>query len=116
MLLPMLAVALLQLPPRQGSGAILYASCREALHIQAEPDHRSTEEVLIATHCTSYISGFVDASATDPSLCLTPLARANMFVRIYVAYMDAHPGEMNADQGVGLYNALKATYTCPAKK
>jgi hypothetical protein len=116
MLVPVLSLALLQLPPRQGSGAVLYASCREALNIQAEPDHRSTEEVLLASHCTSYITGYIDALATNPSLCLTALAKANMFIGIYVAYMDAHPNEMNADQGVGLYDTLKATYPCPVKK
>ncbi len=117
MLIPTLSLALMQTKyAAPESGASLYEACRAALRIQVKPDQLSTSDLEGGLQCTSYIAGFVDASSSDPTLCLRIEAHLNVFVGIYVAYMEAHPKEMNESRAVGVYDTLKANYPCPVQK
>ena len=112
MLAPVLALATaLQTPAEMGKGAYLYHACIAAVRVQ-DASQPNEEDISMSAECSSYVSGFIDASSLAPALCL-PNTTVATVVRLYVNYMAKHPKLMDKARGQGLFYSLSDAYSCP---
>lgn len=115
MLAPVLALAMMQAPATVtefNKGSHLYRQCRAALRVD-EGNARDDDQVE-ASYCAAFMAGFTEGLtvAGDRKLC-TVDATMGTIARVFVAYMDAHPKNMDEIRTVGLINALIEKYACP---
>jgi hypothetical protein len=115
MLSPVLILTMMQSTPDLQAGSTLYVECRAATRVQDDPKRATEEDLDASTICTAYISGFVDASTLSHAVCLGAETTMATYARLYVAYMQSHPKDMDALRSLGLYHALKANYPCQSK-
>lgn len=83
----------------------------------------STTELVGATYCNGYISGFLDSysidsyafeKATQRKLycCLPPKAKIIQLVRVIVKYLEEHPAELHENVRMLMMAALNKAFPC----
>lgn len=115
MFAPLLLLAMTQtpLPAAADRGAVLYSKCLADVRLMDNPS--DVKNLAAINECADYIHGFADALAvTDAPVC-SGQSSLGTLVRVYVSYMQANPKMMDSNKVVGLMNALRIAYPCPAK-
>jgi hypothetical protein len=90
---------------------------------QENGDTLSTTELVLAAHCTGYVSGFIDSHAIDSYLfekntqkkllyCLPPNSKIIQFVRVIVKYLNEHPEKLHNGARMLVMEALNEAFPC----
>jgi hypothetical protein len=121
MLIPLLALAMVQTAepiPEIHRGSHLHQACLGSIRAQDNDSGKeSAHDAYQSGVCISYINGFIDALDMANVHAICPgNASYGTIARVYVAYMQSHPKEMDEAQSVGLTNALLDGYPCTIPK
>jgi hypothetical protein len=112
MLLPVLALAMMQTPAvLEGQrGFDLLQHCLTTIRFIDGPIENRTEgEAAESNLCTGYIDGFLDASVRP--ICAGDVMKGTV-VRLYIAHMKKHPEDNKEYKAVGLNRTLLENYPC----
>lgn len=94
-------------------GASLYTSCMEGVRMLDHPTAKDVDLVQ-AGSCVAYVAAFRDAlSITDKkNVCDDHSLSVGTVVRLYIAYMAAHPRLMDNYKSVGIYVVFRYEFPC----
>jgi len=94
-------------------GASLYTSCMEGVRMLDHPAAKDLD-LFGAGSCVAYVAAFRDAlSITDKkNVCDDHSLSVGTVVRLYIAYMAAHPRLMDEYKSVGLYVVFRNEFPC----
>ena len=121
MLVPILALAVMQQPSSladNARGSRLYQACTGTVRL-LDNSHEADAltDAQNASFCIGYIGGFLDAftfSRPPHTICARGAVMSTV-ARVYVAYMQKHPKELDDEMSIGLHNAVLESYPCPSK-
>jgi hypothetical protein len=117
MLAPLLLLAMIQQAPLPDlhSASYLYESCKGAIRLQDDPARGTEEDISLSDACTVYIAGFLDGVSLSRVVC-TDNPTMGTLARVYIAYMDKHPKQMESNRAQALFNALTDADPCRTKR
>ncbi|MGD0340042.1 MAG: Rap1a/Tai family immunity protein [Bacteroidota bacterium] len=102
-------------------GNELLRGCNSVIK-QENGDKLSTTELVLAAHCTGYVSGFIDSHTIDSYafekytqkklLYCLPESKINQFVRVIVKYLRDHPAKLHNDARMLVLDALFEAFPC----
>lgn len=118
MFAPLLLLALSSSPApldEHERGSYLFSACQAAIRFHDAGGSGTSGDAMESNRCISYLNGFIDGiGATGlPVFCLNGATNGTL-VRVYVAYMTAHPKLMDGLIATGVTASLEDAYPCPA--
>jgi len=101
---------------RTESGARLFHSCQASIRSMDSPKV-SEGDLRDEGFCLGYFRGFGDYNAMNSgsSICLDN-ATTGTIIRVYVAFMEKNPKNLDEEMIFGAIYALKETYPCKDPK
>jgi hypothetical protein len=118
MLIPVLLIALSASAPQLSSAlenaSSLFRSCQAAIRLDSPSV--SPSDVSDGEYCLGYFRGFGDVvSLIDSSgICLAH-ARTGALIKVYVAYMNKNPKQLDDPEILGVVAAMHESYPRAAK-
>jgi hypothetical protein len=101
-----------------------FVAQEDATGQSAEPD---VYEMFLSGTCGGYVAGVVDAHIADvlravvlrgslrPAFCIPEAVTRLQEIRVFVAYLKAHPEHLHEGGITLVYGALGEAWPCPAK-
>ena len=114
MVVPLLALALMQSPPPGERGSDLFRNCRAAIREIESSTGGVDTDLGPGLRCSDYIGGLADGMSHGHLACFGEATKETM-VRVYVSFMETHPTYMDQHQANGFYAAMLQTYPCTIK-
>jgi hypothetical protein len=114
MLAPLLALAM-QVNDDLTRGSALYSECKTYIALMDRSQPIGTDSGTDGGLCVGYVSGFTEGANVFQGFCVPDSSRNGTAIRVYIAYMDKHPKLFDEPKSVGLLEALRDAYPCPAK-
>lgn len=115
MLAPILFLAMQQSSvPISDRGSVLFHQCQAVIREDDSPSGGPDADLPAVSHCLDFIEGFSEGLSTGGQACFGRASHGTM-IRVYVAFMQAHPTYMDEAKGIGVYISMLQTYPCPKK-
>ena len=114
MLVPILLLAMQQPLPAADRGSELFHQCQAVIRMEDSPESGPNADLPAVNHCLDYIEGFSEGLSAGGQACFNSASHGTL-VRVYVAFMQAHPTYMDEAKGIGFYISMLQTYPCPKK-
>ena len=89
----------------------LFGACKDAIRFM---DAKGSGDPGRADYCFGYFEGYANVATFDGSALCLGGARIGTMARVYVAYMEKNPKELDYPNVIGATEALKESYGCPA--
>ncbi len=98
-------------------GSYLFRACQGTIRFQDAGVTGTNNDAAKSQFCVAYIGGFLDGleMANSHAIC-TRNATMGTIARVYVAYMEKNPKDLDVEMPVGMLNAIMGAYPCPVKK
>ena len=108
----------MQATPKSERGLALYQDCQAQVRVWDTPNDRdvSPADLRMAYECLTYVRGFLDGidSVESNAICTEGASYGSM-IRVYVAFMQNNPKNLDMPMGNTLRSALIETYPCLKK-